>query len=49
MAHFVHRRDTEHLLRRYMELYSSIAYAVSIISSDWFYNPMKTGGKNNKN
>ena len=30
---------TEHLLRRYMELYSSIAYAGPIISSDWFYNP----------
>ena len=30
---------TEYLLRRYMELYSSIAYAGPIISSDWFYNP----------
>jgi len=32
---------TEHMLRRYMELYSSIAYAGPIISSDWFYNPDK--------
>ena len=30
---------TEHMLRRYMELYSSIAVAGPIISSDWFYNP----------
>ena len=30
---------TEHLLRTYMTLYSSIAYAGPIMSSDWFYNP----------
>ena len=30
---------TEHLLRTYMTLYSSIAKAGPIMSSDWFYNP----------
>jgi len=30
---------TEHMLRSYMTLYSSIAMAGPIMSSDWFYNP----------
>ena len=30
---------TEHMLRSYMNLYSSIAMAGPIMSSDWFYNP----------
>ena len=30
---------TPHLLQSYMGLYSSIAYAGPIMSSDWFYNP----------
>ena len=30
---------TEHMLRSYMTLYSSIATAGPIMSSDWFYNP----------
>ena len=41
--------SVRYLLRSYMTLYSSIAMAGPIMSSDWFYNPMKHGGKNNKN
>ena len=36
---------TEHMLRSYMTLYSSIAMAGPIMSSDWFYNPNKTWWK----
>ena len=36
---------TEHMLRSYMSLYSSIAKAGPIMSSDWFYNPNETWWK----